>query len=146
METAVGIKLHPLDSLRRGADKINTGRSFPDAISLIKELNAENTIMRTEQTNDKLSYLTDPTLEQSKSVICVTNQCTEAPFGKKQKRMIAPLEFLIIINLDTYEPQNKPLIKSVELLTVLTREKTETAIRRILKSEIPENWRFNPFP
>lgn len=145
---------YPLEALGRGIENINDGWSFDRAINFIKELDIENTTIRTDQPEEKLHqradtidllglYLKKIDLDTPESCAYFTDRYEEIKLNNG--RIICPTEYILLINLDTKGPQGNPPIKSIEFSTNLTREKTKGTMERLL-DKIPTNWQFNPRP
>ncbi|MBF8249406.1 MAG: hypothetical protein HW400_7 [Candidatus Levybacteria bacterium] len=155
METTTDKSPFPLEFLERGLDKINKGWSFEKAINLLKELDAQDTTIRTDQIKRKLELLSpSPNSFQSKFVaqldapessIFIADSYKETKL-RNGARIIHPDEFLLIVNLNPEEPQGNPPARSVELSTIIPREKAVPFIEKVLESKIPTNWKLNPAP
>lgn len=150
METAVVAEksLYPLEELGRGTEGINTGWSFEKVVKFVKKLNVDDTKIRTDQAEVKLHLLSpnrfNSISDTPESTILITNQCDRIKLHD-ERYLLRPTEYVAVINISTDGPQGNPPMKSIELSTILPREKTKMIIKRKL-GKIPDNWNFNPLP
>lgn len=144
METIVENPPLKLESLKVGANNINKGHSFQQAIKLIESLNMEHVSVFTSQSEEELEITSFSSSNRHlwDNVYFITDYTGKEQLKAMGKRKIIRFpNYYAAVSKDT-ESKDKT-VYDVILLTSMSQGETKSIFNSVINRKIPKNWHFN---